>query len=63
MNRERSPSVDGERKSRPRWDSPTGQLPGAGVPSGVDSGLYGIARRPELLFSVVFRNLFHLFQQ
>ena len=38
MNRERSPSVDGERRSRPRWDNPTGQLPGAGVPSGVNSG-------------------------
>ena len=47
MNRERSPSVDGERRSRPRWDDPTGQLPGAGVPSGVDSGLYGTSRRRD----------------
>ena len=28
MNRERRPSVDGERRSRPRWDNATGQLPG-----------------------------------
>ena len=47
MNRERSPSVDGERRSRPRWDDPTGQLPGAGIPSGVDSGLYGTSRRRD----------------
>ena len=47
MNRERSPSVDGERRSRPRWDNPTGQMPGAGVPSGVDGGLYGTSRRRD----------------
>ena len=33
--------MDGERRPRPRWDNPTGQLPGASIPSGVDSGLYG----------------------
>ena len=39
--------MDGERRSRPRWDNPTGQLPGAGIPSGVDSGLYGTSRRRD----------------
>ena len=38
---------DGERRSRPRWDNPTGQLPGAGTPSGIDNGLYGTSRRRD----------------
>ena len=28
----------------PVWDNPTGQLPGTGIPSGVDSGLYGFSQ-------------------
>ena len=48
MRRERSPSGDG----RARWDNPTGQLPGAGTPSGIDSGLYGTLRRRTRLRSL-----------
>ena len=27
----------------PVWDNPSGQLPGTGIPTGIDSGLYGFA--------------------
>ena len=41
MRRERSQSSDRGRPYVPRWDNPTGQLPGTGIPSGSDSGLHG----------------------
>ncbi len=44
MRRERSPSGDIGRRSGPAWDNPIGQLPGTGIPSGIDSGLYGTSR-------------------
>ena len=55
--------------------NPKGQLLGADIPSGVDSDLYGTSRRrdssvpdrtrlrSDLLFSVVFRSLFHHLEQ
>ena len=42
MRRERSQSSDRGRP-HPRWDNPSGQLPGTGIPSGIDSGLYGFS--------------------
>ena len=45
MRRERSQSSDRGRPYVPRWDNPMGQLPGTGIPSGIDSGLYGTSRR------------------
>ena len=47
MRRERSQSSDRGRPYVPRWDNPTGQLPGTGIPSGSDSGLYGTSRRRD----------------
>ena len=47
MRRERSQSSDRGRPYVPRWDKPTGQLPGTGIPSGSDSGLYGTSRRRD----------------
>ena len=44
MRRERSQSSG---PYVPRWDNPTGQLPGTGIPSGIDSGLYGTSRRRD----------------
>ena len=43
MRRERSQSSDRGRPHVPRWDNPSGQLPGTGIPSGIDSGLYGFS--------------------
>ena len=43
MRRERSQSFDRGRPHVPRWDNPSGQLPGTGIPSGIDSGLYGFS--------------------
>ena len=43
MRRERSQSSDRGRPHVPRWDNPSGQLPGTGIPSGMDSGLYGFS--------------------
>ena len=43
MRRERSQSSDRGRSPVPRWDNPSGQLPGTGIPSGIDSGLYGFS--------------------
>ena len=40
MGRERSPTVDGERRSLPRWDNPTGQLPGAAFRVGLTVALF-----------------------
>ena len=45
--RERSQSSDRGRPYVPRWDNPTGQLPGTGIPSGSDSGLHGTSRRRD----------------
>ena len=47
MRRERSQSSDRGRPYVPRWDNPTGQLPGTGIPSGSDSGLHGTSRRRD----------------
>ena len=47
MRRERSQSSDRGRPYVPRWDNPAGQLPGTGIPSGSDSGLYGTSRRRD----------------
>ena len=47
MRRERSQSSDRGRPYVPGWDNPTGQLPGTGIPSGSDSGLYGTSRRRD----------------
>ena len=47
MRRERSQSSGRGRPYVPRWDNPTGQLPGTGIPSGSDSGLYGTSRRRD----------------
>ena len=44
MRRERSQSSDRGRPYVPRWDNPTGQLPGTGIPSGSDSGFHGTSR-------------------
>ena len=54
MRRERSQSSDRGRPYVPRWDNPTGQLPGTGIPSGSDSGLHGTSRRRD--FSVPERS-------
>ena len=43
MRREGSQSSDRGRPHVPRWDNPSGQLPGTGIPSGIDSGLYGFS--------------------
>ena len=48
MRRERSQSSDRERPHVPRWDNPSGQLPGTGIPSGIDSGLYGFSHGTSL---------------
>ena len=45
--RESSQSSDRGRPYVPRWDNPTGQLPGTGIPSGSDSGLHGTSRRRD----------------
>ena len=42
MRREGSQSSDRGRPHVPR-DNPSGQLPGTGIPSGIDSGLYGFS--------------------
>ena len=47
MRRERSQSSDRGRPYVPRWDNPTGQLPGTGIPSGSDSGFHGTSRRRD----------------
>ena len=47
MRRERSQSSDRGRPYVPRWDNPTGQLPGTGIPSGSDSGPHGTSRRRD----------------
>ena len=47
MRRERSQSSDRGRPYVPRWDNPTGQLPGTGIPSGSDSGFRGTSRRRD----------------
>ena len=47
MRKERSQSSDRGRPYVPRWDNPTGQLPGTGIPSGSDSGLHGTSRRRD----------------
>ena len=47
MRRERSQSSDRGRPYVPRWDNPTGQLPGTGIPSGSDSGCHGTSRRRD----------------
>ena len=47
MRRERSQSSGRGRPYVPRWDNPTGQLPGTGIPSGSDSGFHGTSRRRD----------------
>jgi len=37
------------------WDNPEGQLPGTGMPTGVDSGLYGFSHQQRERSSVVER--------
>ena len=79
MRRERSQSSDRGRPYVPRWDNPTGQLPGTGIPSGSDSGLHGTSRRrdssvpersrlrtsedPDLLCLMAYQVVFHLLEQ
>ena len=47
MRRERSPSEDRGRTPTPVWDNPGGQLPGTGIETGLESGLYGTSRRRD----------------
>lgn len=39
----------------PVWDNPHGQLPGSGIPTGIDSGLYGFSHQEREKSSVVER--------
>ena len=76
MRRERSQSSDRGRPHVPRWDNPSGQLPGTGIRSGIDSGLYGFShgtsrrrdfsvpqRSPDLLCLMACQVVFHLLEQ
>ena len=47
MRRDRSPSEDRGRHPHPAWDNPNSQLPGNGVQTGFESGLYGTSRRRD----------------
>ena len=47
MRRDRSPSEDRGRASNPVWDNPGSQLPGTGLGTGFESGLYGTSRRRD----------------
>ena len=52
MRRERSQGSDRGRPHVPRWDNPSGQLPGTGIPSGIDSVWNCIGS--ELVFRLEF---------
>ena len=47
MGRDRSPSEDRGRHLHPAWDNPNSQLPGTGIQTGFESGLYGTSRRRD----------------
>ena len=47
MRRDRSPSEDRGRHPHPAWDNSNSQLPGTGIQTGFESGLYGTSRRRD----------------
>ena len=47
MRRDRSPSEDRGRAPHQTSDNPGSQLPGTGLGTGLESGLYGTSRRRD----------------